>query len=294
MVNNEQKLTIAKQIKNITFEDAINDFINLQNIDLEDASSLSRVGLKFIDYFTYVERLDTVGSKNISFFTFVEDYEIYRKWLSINRLYENLRYKHPCDFYKCTKEIFQLYFGTINAYRPIVAMKLYDRYKPRNVLNVCSGWAGFILGACAMNIESITAVDSNINLITPYHQMKTELNKYSSTNIDYIFNDALNVDYTQIKYDMVISSPPYYETEIYSYMPSKYNNKFEWNILFYRPLFTKLWDNLQPGGTMIINIPIEIYVNVLMLLLGEADEKILLPKYGRNNAYKEYNYVYFK
>ena len=45
---------------------------------------------------------------------------------------------------------------------------------------------------------------------------------------------------------------------------------------------------------MNINIPIEIYVNVLMLLLGEADEKILLPKYGRNNVYKEYNYVYFK
>ena len=77
-------------------------------------------------------------------------------------------------------------------------------------------------------------------------------------------------------------------------MPAKYNHKFEWNILFYRPLFTKLWNNLQPGGVMIINIPIEIYVNVLMQLFGEADEKILLPKYGRNNAYKEYNYVYFK
>ena len=76
-------------------------------------------------------------------------------------------------------------------------------------------------------------------------------------------------------------------------MPS-YNFKFEWNILFYRPLFTKMWDNLQPGGTLVINVPIEIYADVLVPLLGEANEKILLPKYGRNNNYKEFNYVYFK
>ena len=69
-MNNEQ---IPKLLKNITLEDAENDFVRLQCIDLEETTSLSRVGLKFIDYFTFVERLSTVGNKGISFFTFLED-----------------------------------------------------------------------------------------------------------------------------------------------------------------------------------------------------------------------------
>ena len=81
-MNNEQ---IAKQLKDITLEEAIDDFIKLQNIDLEETSSLSRVGLKFIDYYFYVERLNTVGNKGISFFTFLEDWKKYRKWQCIDR-----------------------------------------------------------------------------------------------------------------------------------------------------------------------------------------------------------------
>ena len=117
---------IAKKIKNISLDDAVHDFIRLQNIDLNDTSPLSRIGLKFLDYFFFVERLCTVGAKGVSFFTFLEDFEIYReKSASINRLYEQLRYKHPTNFTKCIKEIFQLYFGSINAFRPIVCMNIY-------------------------------------------------------------------------------------------------------------------------------------------------------------------------
>ena len=294
MKPSETKINIAKNIKSISINHAINDFIKLQNIDLEKTSSLARTGLKFIDYFTYVNRLDTVGSKGISFFTFVEDWDIYRQWPCIKRLYDKLCPKHPDNFYKVAKEVFQLYFGSINAYRPIVAMKIYDRYKPKHILNVCSGWSGFVVAGAAMNIHKITAIDNNFNLTTPYNEMKLKLEKYSSTEINFIMEDALNIDYSKIEYDMAICSPPYYDKEIYNYLPAPYNTKYEWNICFYRPLFSKLWENLQINGTLVINIPIEIYVNVLMPLLGEADEKILLPKYGRNNSYKEYNYVYFK
>ena len=82
------KQNIAKKIKSISLTDATEDFLRLQKIDLEQISSLSRTGLKFLDYFMYVERLNTVGSKGISFFTFLEDFELYRsRWPSINRLY---------------------------------------------------------------------------------------------------------------------------------------------------------------------------------------------------------------
>ena len=48
-MNSQNKITIAKELKNITLEDAEIDFIKLQNIDLQETTSLSRVGLNFID-----------------------------------------------------------------------------------------------------------------------------------------------------------------------------------------------------------------------------------------------------
>ena len=45
---------------------------------------------------------------------------------------------------------------------------------------------------------------------------------------------------------------------------------------------------------MVINVPIEIYDNVLVPLFGDANEHILLPKYSKKNKYKEYIYVWVK
>ena len=102
---------IAKQIKNITFDEHIDDFIKLQNINLEETSLLSRVGLKFIDYYTFVERLDTVGNKGVSFFNFVEDWnEHYIHWPCLKKLYNSLCLKHPSNFfYMCERNISSIF-----------------------------------------------------------------------------------------------------------------------------------------------------------------------------------------
>ena len=58
-----------------------------------------------------------------------------------------------------------------------------------------------------------------------------------------------------------------------------------------RILFKKLWDNLQIGGTYIININENIYSKILKPLFGDANEIILLKKSYKNN-YKEYIYIW--
>ena len=288
-------LYIAKQIKNITLDEAIDDFIKLQNIDLEETSLLSRVGLKFIDYYTFVERLDTVGNKGISFFTFIEDWnDHYRHYPCLKRLYNILFLKHPSNFYKCAKEIYQVYFSSINAFRPIVCMQIYDVYKPKNVLNVCSGWGGFLTAAAAMNIPKITAIDNNPNLLQPYTDMITTLDKFSASDITFINSNALTFDFSNNSFDMIILSPPYYNKEIYGHMPAPYNTKHEWNESFYKPLFTKLWKYLQPDGRLVINVPLEIYKSCLIPLFGLSNEKFLLPKHERKKPYQEYIYVWKK
>ena len=203
-------------------------------------------------------------------------------------------FKTPDEFLQMCKRNLSGFFSSINAFRPIVAMQIYDVYKPKNVLNVCSGWGGFLAAAAAMNIPQITAIDNNPNLLKPYTEMIRTLDKYSSTKIEFINNNVLTYNFSNNLYGMIISSPPYYNKEIYGHLPAPYDSKKEWNESFYRPFFTKLWGLLQPEGKLIINVPNEIYVNCLIPLFGDSNELILLPKYQRNNKYKEYIYVWIK
>ena len=285
------KTSILKQIKNISYEDAINDFIRLQNIDLYKTSPLSLIGLNFIDYFFFEERLNTIGKKGISFYTFLENFNDYIKKPYVKKIFD-FEYNRSQNIYKSIKRTFQLCYGSINAFRPIVAMDIYEKYKPKSILNLCSGWGGFIVGACALNISEITAIDNNKNLLKPYKNMIKTLKQLSSTKITFINKNVLDVNLTK-KYDMIISSPPYYNTEIYGNV-KPYKTKKEWEELFYKPMFQKFWKNLDLNGNMVINVPKEIYEKCLVPLFGESKDKILLPKYKRNNKYEEFIYVYEK
>ena len=63
---------------------------------------------------------------------------------------------------------------------------------------------------------------------------------------------------------------------------------------FYKPVFTKTYAHLKPGGHYIINICKEVYDNVLKNLLGEAHERFPLKKSKRQNNYTEIVYVWYK
>ena len=63
---------------------------------------------------------------------------------------------------------------------------------------------------------------------------------------------------------------------------------------FYNPIFTKVYNGLQPGGHYIINVCKEVYENVLIKLFGEAHEVYPYKKSKRQNDYKEIVYVWKK
>jgi len=112
----------------------------------------------------------------------------------------------------------------------------------------------------------------------------------TTSKIDLLFQDSNSIDYSKYKYDMVFTSPPYENIEIYKHMERK--SIEEWT-KFYKEIFQKLWDSLQPNGTYIININEKIYRKILDPLFGPAMESILLKKSSKND-YKEYIYIWKK
>lgn len=286
---------IAKKIKNITEEEAIKDYEHLKEIDLKKVTNETRIGNKFVDYFTFRQRLETIGVKGFSYFDFIKDTEYHKKKYIKNLL----DYQKGDDKEVALYRIFKLHAGSIGLFKPLTAMEIYKRFKPTSILDFTMGWGGRLVGACALDIPNYTGIDTNKSLKEPYKKM-TKLLKQLGTNtkIKLMFKDALKVDYSKLNYDLVLTSPPYRNLEIYEGMKTKTDE--EWNTEFYIPLFTKTYRHLKKGGYYILNIPKEIYENVCINLLGKANIKIPLKKkaHPKKNTsdkdYTEFLYVWYK
>ena len=296
-----QKQIISNKIYDLTEKDVLDDFNKLREIGCAYHKDLSIVGNKVVNKYTLIERLNSKGKQNISF------YDLYK-----NKNYVKTKpfVKKMVDFYKKHRatyndakvffRISNLYYSSISIFKPFIAMKIYCIYKPTSILDFTMGWGGRLVGACALDIPNYIGIDSNNNLRQPYTEMTKFLNKNSKTNIKLFFQDALSIDYSKLSYDLVLTSPPYYDIEIYG---TQENNDLkhkktmeEWNNEFYIPIIEKTFKYLKKGGHYCLNIPKDLYKNVAIKLLGKPSTKIVMPKSKRTNeeTYQEFIYIWKK
>ena len=156
------------------------------------------------------------------------------------------------------------------------------------------GFGGRLAAAAMMNIE-YRGMDINNNLQPLYTKMIDDLIKEENKEkISMNVVDSDTVDFVEYakgyKYDMVCTSPPYKNIEIYRCSVKRTQD--EW-LGFYNRIFLSLWSGLSSGGFFVININNDIYDHILVKLFGECKEKFLLVK-TKKNSYDEYVYVWQK
>ena len=293
------KNTIAKQIKNISMEQVereMNELIKIgDNAHME--SSRARTGNNVVDYFTFQQRLETKGKYNVNFYEFIENLDEFKQKKFIQTMlsyYVNVKNKNNTkNEYVVLKEVYNICISAINIIRPIVYMEIYTKYKPTSVLDFCAGWGGAAVACSALNIPHYIGIEINTSLREPYKGLIDYLNTKSIGKINMIFEDALTVDYSKLYYDLVFTSPPYYFIQKYA-NNAEYANKRQMNEHFYKPIFTKVYAGLQPGGHFIINVCSEVYQRVLIELFGNAHEMYPYKKSQRQNKYSEMVYVWRK
>lgn len=299
MLTDELKTQIANKIKDITVADLEEDMGKLIQIgkDAYTMSSRSRIGNNVVDYFTFLQRLETKGKYDINFFEFIQNIEDFKKKKFIQTMltyYKDVKNKNNTkNEYIVLKEVYNICISAINIMRPLNCMEIYTKYKAKRVLNFCAGWGGSAVAAAALNLDAYYGVEINSDLKQPYDNMITFLQTKCATKFENVIADAVDVDYSNMNYDTVFSSPPYYFLEKYA-NNVKYGSKKDMDDKFYRPLFTKTYNGLQPGGHYIINVCKEVYDNVLKGLLGDAHESFPLKKSKRQNNHTEMVYVWVK
>jgi len=295
----EEKIAISHKIKNISQEDIEREMDELIQIGkhANEMKPRCRIGNNIVDYFTFRQRLETKGKYDANFFDFLENIEEFKKKKFIQTMltyYKDVKNKNNTkNDYIVFKEVYNICISAINIMRPLNCMEIYTKYNAKRVLNFCAGWGGSTVAAAALNLDAYYGVEINTDLKDPYNKLVEYLKAKCSTHFDIQFADAVTIDYTKMTYDTVFTSPPYYFLEKYA-NNVKYNSKKDMNDLFYKPLFTKTYNGLQPGGNYAINICKEVYDHVLRELLGEAHEIIPLKKSKRQNDYSEMIYVWKK
>ena len=311
--------TIARRLRPSTLKDVEEDYEKLKLIGCGKAPQLSRTGLTVLDHYFLKHRIKAKTKRNISFYEALANKDIDLLLESkVDKLKPTRLKDTPEQRLRLKYDVFQLYYGTINQFRPTEAMKLYCRLKPTlGILDFSAGWGGRCLAAMALGIP-YTGIDANTRLEKSYRDMiamakpdaRVSMIFKPSESVDFGFSNAktlmgsktVGTQFEGIKYDLVFTSPPYFMLELYEKMPT-YDGKVAFLDTFFRPVIEKAWRGLATGGHLALNMPVEMYEAVRRCLapLAAKLELALAHRHAGEAAgvkdakpYREYTYIWKK
>ena len=291
-------MEIVNKLRPISIEKAISSYNDLRYYDCESDPGHSRIGLKALDYFFLGHRIKAKTRHHISFYDAVRDPTINAKLGNLVRRWKRGRtIKNPLA---AKYDVFQLYYGTINQFRPVVAKYMYCKLHARvGILDFSAGWGGRALAAMSLKIPYY-GFDANTNLKHAYSSMLQTLEP--DAEIHMTFMPSEKADFSKLKYDLVFTSPPYFTIEQYEQMPD-YKTKEGFLQTFFIPVALNAWRFLRPGGNMALNMPEEMF-DALKSHIPQRAKRIPMvlknrhpaaaKQHDTNTEAKEYIYVWHK
>ena len=229
-------------------------------------------------------------------------YDIYNNKVKWDKLIDSAKKRNrggrtaAGNVYEC----FRINLGSVVMFKSTTAKYLYQKYNATSVLDPTAGWGGRMLGAWALGID-YTGIDTNTNMKSAYDDMIEMLNNktpaiFEQPKLEMLWQSALDVDFSNIDYDFVLTSPPYVNLEIYEHM-----EPWESDELFYVDFFIPLWqkcmDNIKAGGTICFNISPKMYEDAVSFGLPVCeDEEDLKQQLGQQTGKKKQDkiYIWFK
>ena len=150
------------------------------------------------------------------------------------------------------------------TFMPPYAKSIYEHFNAQSVLDPCAGWGDRLIGAAASScVKKYVCFDPNRSLRPGYAKLM-ELFGHSAIKLDdehiHFSNSfqchaqpfesgALELD--SESFDLVFTSPPFFEYEMYTPSNPKYTN---WLEEFYTPLFIQACRCVKYGGHVCIHI----------------------------------------
>ena len=274
---NTVTITDIENHKQITTAELCRDLDNLNDFDAnENANNFA--GNPFLYHFQFKNLLKCRRQDGKTI------YDIWNDKAEWDKLIENTKVRNrggrtaAGNVFEC----FRINLGSVVMFKATTAKYLYKKYKAKSVLDPTAGWGGRMLGAWSLGIN-YTGIDTNVEMIPAYDSMMKFLDEQTgfdnnlfevekNFDLKMIWQSCLDVDFSQIDYDFVLTSPPYINLEIYEHM-----DLWDSDTAFYKEFFIPLWqkcvDNIKPGGHVAFNISPKMYEDALKNGLTPCDEE---------------------
>jgi len=154
-----------------------------------------------------------------------------------------------------------------SQFRVSTAKTIYDEFSGGRVLDLSAGWGDRLAGFAASSACEYVGIDPNPRVHMGYKEQIAFYERLngSPVNAEMIQGCAEDVDIsTNGKFDLVFTSPPYYNIERYNTDSSqsykRYRKCDEWLNGFLFKALDNGWSALNNGGVMMINIS-DVYSN---------------------------------
>lgn len=148
-----------------------------------------------------------------------------------------------------------------SQFRPSAAKAIIDHFSADRVLDFSAGWGDRLSGFLASDASLYTGIDPNTNLFEGYRQ---QVENYGDGKKVELINSCAEDTICNSKYDLVFTSPPYFNIERYTHEDNqsfKRHKKLDvWLSDFLFVSITNAWESLESGGIMVINIS-DVYSN---------------------------------
>lgn len=159
-----------------------------------------------------------------------------------------------------------------NNFRVSVCLEVLRMFKPKRWLDISAGWGDRLLSALLYDdLQFYCGVDPNPCLHPLYQKMINEFSGLKSNEKYVLIKDGFETAELPVgvKYDLVFSSPPFFDLEVYSGVESnsyvKYKGVEGWFNGFLMPAIYKAVEHLEKGG-------------YLVLYMGESQGTKYIPK----------------
>ena len=139
----------------------------------------------------------------------------------------------------------------VTIYRPLLTKRIVERFNSKHVLDVCVGWGGRMLGSVCVDGVSYTGIEPFSKTYEGLEQMKSEL-ELTDEQVT-LHNDRAETILPELeqKYDLALTSPPYYNLEIYTDEDTQshhYGTYEDWVDNFLKPVIEGVLGKLVEGG----------------------------------------------
>ena len=275
--------------------DALNhDLNNLLKFDANN-NEISHAGNNFQYHYQFNNLLKCKRQDGKTIYDIYNDKEQWDKLIAQTNKRSWPRPSAASKIFEC----FRVNLGAIVMFKATTAKYLYNKYNAKSVLDPTAGWGGRMLGAWALDID-YTGIDTNINMKPAYDGMIDMLNNRSThalfdfkqSNLQMIWQNALDVDFSQLNYDFVLTSPPYVNLELYEHM-ELWESDQHFYTEFFIPLWQKCIDNIKANGHVCFNISPQMYDDAIKHGLKPCDnEEDLLQQMGPKKGKKKQDKIY--